>query len=147
MAKAKTRIRSTTHPLNLAIQAAHIHHRFLNFVCRIHKGRAVWRGTLQPRMTSPLYQVEISYRLMDVPKVRIISPPLASNTPHLYPDGSLCLYWPKEWRWRQDQLIAETILPWAALWLYYYELWLDTDQWLGPSSHHPVPEGKICQPA
>jgi len=32
-------------------------------------------------------------------------------------------------------LIATTILPWTALWLYYYELWLDTGKWLGPSSH------------
>jgi hypothetical protein len=32
-------------------------------------------------------------------------------------------------------LIATTLIPWTALWLYYYELWLDTGKWLGPSSH------------
>lgn len=36
-------------------------------------------------------------------------------------------------------LIAKTILPWTALWLYYYELWLDTGKWLGPSSHTADP--------
>jgi hypothetical protein len=36
-------------------------------------------------------------------------------------------------------LIATTILPWTALWLYYYELWLDTGKWLGPSSHATDP--------
>ena len=52
-----------------------------------------------------------------------------------YPDGSLCLYWPHEWWWRSDCIIAETIIPWTASWLYFYELWLDTGEWLGPSSH------------
>ncbi len=60
--------------------------------------------------------------------------------PHLYADGSLCLYWPKEWRWSRKAIIAETILPWAANWLLYYELWLDTGEWLGPSSHDPHKE-------
>jgi len=55
----------------------------------------------------------------------------------VYADETLCLFWPDEWIWRGHELVAETIIPWTALWLYYYELWLDTGEWLGPSSHHP----------
>lgn len=33
-------------------------------------------------------------------------------------------------------MIAETIVPWTALWLLYYELWLETDEWLGPEAPH-----------
>ena len=31
---------------------------------------------------------------------------------------------------------------WAASWLYYYELWLDTDQWHGPETSHNIPMRK-----
>lgn len=70
-----------------------------------------------------------------MPIVRVLSPALAPDAPHVYRGGELCLYWPKEWRWYGDELIAETIVPWTASWLFYYELWLDTGKWLGPSSH------------
>jgi len=147
MAKLKHKIPKSIHLINLALQTAHIQRCFPSFSCQIRKGYAVWCGSLQPRVTSPAYQVEIHYKLMDIPKVKIISPPLSPKTPHVYAGGFLCLYWPDEWRWRQDRLIAETILPWTASWLYYYELWLDTDQWLGPSSHDNLAEQKICQHA
>jgi hypothetical protein len=70
--------------------------------------------------------------------VRVLAPKLVDRAPHLYPDGSLCLYWPKEWRWAPFEAIGETLLPWAALWLYYYEIWVDTGAWLGPSSHMSI---------
>jgi hypothetical protein len=37
--------------------------------------------------------------------------------------------------------IAYTILPWTSLWLYFYELWLVTGQWMG-GGKHPSPEEK-----
>jgi len=135
MAKRKCTIPRSVQSISLTWQDAHIRHRFSDFSVRRYKGEIVWGGGLQPNLTSPIYQIEIRYRLREVPKVRVIAPPLAPKAPHLYSNGTLCLYWPKEWRWRQDQLIADTIIPWAATWLYYYELWLDTDKWLGPSSH------------
>lgn len=122
-------------PINLALQDVHVQRRFSTFSCRIKRGCATWRGHLQPRAVSPIYQIEIQYKQKQIPKVKVISPELVPNAPHLYADKSLCLYWPKEWRWRQDRLIAEIIIPWAASWLYFYELWLDTGKWLGTSSH------------
>jgi hypothetical protein len=127
------------HVLDLGLQGFQVRHHFPDFSYHRRNGRGVWSGTLQPRLTSPVYQVEIEYRHGKSPTVRVIWPAIVAGAPHLYPDGSLCLYWPKEWRWRPDQLIAETIIPWTALWLYYYELWLDTGQWLGPSSHDQFP--------
>jgi hypothetical protein len=124
---------------NLAIQNLHIKRLFPQFRSSIKNGLAVWRGPLQPRVTSPIYSVEIQYKLKTTPKVWVLSPPLSADAVHLYGEKNLCLYWPKEWRWQADQLIAETIIPWTALWLYYYELWLDTGDWLGPSSHDYYP--------
>lgn len=134
MAKRKVR-RPKAQVLNLALQDAHIRERFPGFKGRVRRGRAVWRGSLQPRPTSPIYQVQIVYKLKELPKAYVLSPALAPGAQHLYPDGSLCLYWPHEWWWRSDCIIAETIIPWTASWLYFYELWLDTGEWLGPSSH------------
>jgi hypothetical protein len=91
---------------------------------------------MQPRETSPAYLVEVQYTIGQSPRVWINHPPLHPDAPHTYPsDGCLCLYYPKEWVWRRREHIGKTVLPWTALWLYYYELWLDTGEWLGPSSH------------
>jgi hypothetical protein len=32
-------------------------------------------------------------------------------------------------------LIATTIVPWLALWLFYYEIWRITGKWLGKGAH------------
>ena len=122
----------------------HIARRFPGFSPVRTPGTTEWRGTLQPRDTSPAYRVAVEVRqtVGGVPKVRVVWPELMPNAPHLYANGTLCLYWPQEWSWRYDTLIAETILPWAALWLFYYELWLDCGEWLGPSSHDAQPGGR-----
>ncbi|HIK19294.1 MAG TPA: hypothetical protein IGS53_29005 [Leptolyngbyaceae cyanobacterium M33_DOE_097] len=120
---------------NLAIQNLHILYRFPGFTYRRERGAGVWRGTLQPRPLSQKYRVAVSYKLCSCPTVKVIAPILLPKTPHLWGDGTLCLFYPKESPWKRDMLIATTILPWTALWLYYYELWLDTGKWLGPSSH------------
>lgn len=128
-------IQSKQRVINLALQDRHIKHSFPQFVCTSGHGSVVWRGSLQPTQLASVYDVEVCYKLKDVPKVRVLRPILRPNAPHLYADGTLCLFWPQEWLWRSDRIIAETIIPWTALWLAYYELWLDTGQWLGPSSH------------
>ena len=129
--------------ITLALQDFHIRRHFSSFSSRIRGNRAVWRGILQPSITSPQYLVEIRYKLQGTPKVWVLSPPLVPGVEHLYKDKNLCLYWPEEWRWRPDQLIAKTIIPWTASWLGFYELWLDTGKWLGPSSHdNPLVNGE-----
>lgn len=121
--------------INIGLQNLHIVRRFPQFVYRREHDVPTWRGTLQPRHLSPKYHVVVRYNLSLYPTVRVISPALAPKSPHLWRNETLCLYYPKENPWRKDMLIAETIIPWTALWLYYYELWLDTGKWLGPSSH------------
>jgi hypothetical protein len=138
MGRKRSNFHRSTAAHSLALQHLHIRHRFPGFSYQWASGEGIWRGELQPREMSAVYMLEIRYRLGKVPLVRVLSPPLARKPPHVYSDGTLCLYWPKEWGWRGTYLIAETILPWAALWLYYYELWLDTGKWLGPSSHDQI---------
>jgi hypothetical protein len=99
-------------------------------------------GQLQPTPDSPQYVVRLLHEPGRSPKVWVQSPRLRSNTPHRYGDDSLCLYWPPEWTWRAAESLAETIIPWAAFWLYYYELWLVTGEWHGLSSPHQAGQTK-----
>jgi hypothetical protein len=76
------------------------------------------------------------------PAVTVVNPSLerrpdAPTLPHTYGDTELCLYFPGEWHpW---MLIAYTTVPWCSEWLFYYELWLATGDWLG-GGHEPNSE-------
>src|SRR5690349_17368858 len=96
-------------PITTAVQNLHVHRRFPGFDYCWKKGEGVRRGALQPRITSPVYRIEVRYRPGGIPSVRVLWPRLAKRAPHLYREGTLCLYWPKEWKWRADILLAETI--------------------------------------
>lgn len=105
---------------------------------QIRRGRRfVWRGTLQATPLGRRYVVEIRLQAGGHPRVFVLDPPLISRTgeeiPHRFHDGSLCLYYDGEWS--SQNAIAETIVPWTATWLYYYELWLATGEWLGGGIH------------
>jgi hypothetical protein len=102
------------------------------------RGGLKWRGTLQPTLDSPAYRMLIVHELYRHPRMWVSSPRLVANPPHVYrnDDNSLCLYWPVEWRWRPTESLARTMVPWAAMWLYFYEVWLIADEWIGPSSPH-----------
>lgn len=100
----------------------------------------VWEGELTPTPLSSTYAVKLRYSLKESPTVRVLSPALKirggeEEIPHLYPDGSLCLYYGKEQEWKRTQFLADTILPWASEYLAHYELWLATGEWLGGGVH------------
>jgi hypothetical protein len=118
-------------------QLAGMRRAFPQFVPTITRsGGVVWLGTLQPSVESPVYRVRVVHEPGRSPLVFVDSPRPCRDAPHRYGDGSLCLYWPVEWRWRPAESLAETIVPWTALWLYYYESWQVTGEWSGPSSPH-----------
>jgi hypothetical protein len=131
----RNRICAWASPVSLALQDQLIRQRFPGFQCKQMYGEAIWIGHLQPREFSTIYRVEVRYKLSGCPRVKVLDPSLAPGSPHRYADGTLCLFWPKEWVWCKQSLIAKTIIPWTALWLLYYELWMDIGEWLGPSSH------------
>ena len=57
------------------------------------------------------------------------------KVPHIYSNGSLCLYYPEYQEWNYRDSWAETLIPWTSLWLFYYEIWKDTGNWLGGGIH------------
>ncbi len=101
-------------------------------------GGVTWRGTLQPTPESPKYSVRVIHNAQGPPRVYVDSHWLDPRCRHLYEGGALCLYWPKQWWWTAGESLPETIIAWSALWLYFYELWLVTGEWLAPSSPHGV---------
>lgn len=122
----------------LPIQNLNVQRKFPQFRYSKHRECGMWSGWLQPTDFSPKYAVQVQYEVDDIPKVHVLSPILHPKAVHLYADKRLCLFWPKEWIWRPDRLISDTIIPWTGSWLFFYEIWLDTDKWLGPSSHEIV---------
>lgn len=125
-----------------AIQNVGVARHFPTFKASFGRGKVTWRGTLQPREGSPVYRVSVTYKPGWPPEVRVISPRLDPDAPHVYPGGLLCLYWPKDKNWNCHKSMAETIIPWTAQWLLFYELCKDTGRWLGPESPHRYP-GKM----
>lgn len=116
----------------------------------------IWEGELTP-LSQP-YRVRIvDHRGMDDgsirftslwPSVRLLTPiarrPESPDLtiPHIYgphddPRGAdLCLFHPQSRDWNDDMLVAESIIPWTAEWLFYYEMWLVTGIWGGDEAEH-----------
>ena len=126
--------------LSLGQQILAMQQFFPNFHYSRENNIPTWRGTLQPRDTSPVYTVKISYRFDNQfsksPQVWILSPKIHPAAKHRYRDQSLCLHYPKDRSWTSYMFIYKTIVPWTSLWLLFYEIWLDTDYWYGPEVAH-----------
>ncbi len=102
---------------------------------------------LRPTPTSAVYTVEYIYAPPFPPGVYLREPPLVleahgMRTPHLYADGTLCLYDPAKHEWTESDSIAHTIVPWSVRWLYHYEHWLAFGEWRGDyTDAPPAPKG------
>jgi hypothetical protein len=104
-----------------------------------------WNGNVQPTPLNEIYKIRIRYKLGCYPEVIVKEPKLQGRDgqliPHMYEQKRLCLFNPHKLEWNTRMRIADTILPWTSLWLYYYEIWLATGQWLGGGDHPtPTPE-------
>ncbi len=127
----------------MQLQIARMRQLFPGFIYRASRGPA-WYGTLRPDGRSPEYRVKLEYRLGTAPKVWVLNPEIDKAAPHRYDDLSLCLYYPRHGEWNPGMFLAETIVPWAAQWLFFYEAWLvDPDgRWLGPEAPHGAKKEK-----
>lgn len=118
-----------------------------NFKARVIGGALVALGDVQPTDRSATYKVRVDYRAGEPPEVTVLEPELVprepgGRLPHVYPGDKLCLYTPFCPEWTPDMSLAHTIIPWIAEWLYYYELWHATGEWLGAGTE-PVEKTTI----
>lgn len=126
--------------LNLAMQGQRMKHDYRNWNYQIIRDTLVCEGILHPTLFSEEYLVKIYYSLKDRPKIYLMNPKLRKNergdrSPHLYSDDRLCVYHPSFGEWDGSKYISQTIVPWISLWLYYYEIWHATGEWLGGGVH------------
>lgn len=99
--------------------------------------KLICEGKITPDEDCETYEVQIQYSPQAEPVVRILSPELVKSPKiHLYRDGSLCLYFPEDDPWKPTDLIYKKLIPWAAEWLLYYEIFLLTGEWQGPEAPH-----------
>jgi hypothetical protein len=56
--------------------------------------------------------------------------------PHVYPLNTLCLYFGSK-EWNASRPVTD-LVGWACEWLFFYEIWLATGEWLGGGIHLDV---------
>jgi hypothetical protein len=138
------------HPRPLTAAQQYLNLR-INPICAgtgtLHAGRLIWRCRMSPTPLSREYGVRIDYRQGDVPTVFVDEPDLTAlaegrRLPHVYQQKPtrLCLYLPRAHEWATSMRIDLTIVPWAALWLFYFEEWLGSNQWKGGGEHPGEPK-------
>lgn len=108
--------------------------------CRLTRDGVAWSFDLQPTPFSASYRIIIEYwhAFALPPRVWPRSPKIKlrgkDSPPHYNFDGTLCLFCPDGphgGEWTHDKAIAHTIVPWTSKWLFFYEAWLMTGEWLG----------------
>lgn len=121
--------------LTLVEQYLEARHRF--------RGVKLLRGgitlPLRPTPLSSTYTIRIDYKPTEPPRVFVVEPQLVGKPPHRYysDGGRLCLYWHD---YHNSMGFGESIVPWTAEWLYFYELWQVHGKWLAPESPHGQPK-------
>lgn len=143
--KSNLRTRDKT----IAEQVASMRYKYPHFTTDFnsHSSMKV-TGLLKPTSRSDTYEFVLKYNLTDSPKTKIVSPVLMKNdkgeeAPHLYTNENLCLYHPQYREFNRTDFLSDTIIPWTSLWLYYYEVWHLTGEWLGGGEHPVKLEPKI----
>lgn len=111
---------------------------------RLYRNALQWGFEARPTPLGRSYAVVILYELGSTPEVFVVDPDLTvlasgRRLPHVYRQKPtrLCLYLPGTSEWSESLRIVDTIVPWAFLWLFYFEDWLDTNEWKG-GGMHPV---------
>lgn len=111
---------------------------------KVHAGYMTWVTEVAPTPLSRDYQVRLTYRQGSTPEVFVDDPDLSlladgDRLPHVYSQSPtrLCLYLPGTREWTPGDAFDDTLLPWATLWLYYYEDWLSggKTEWRGGGTH------------
>jgi hypothetical protein len=105
----------------------------------------IFRTELSPSTFSRTYACELHVRPGKAhPSMIIVAPDLyhlagGRKVPHIYPYAGkgvrLCLWTPrlKEWNWHMK--LSDTYIPWTLRWLWYFEDWLQSDDWVGGGTH------------
>lgn len=122
-------------------------------VGRLRRNQLRWEFAAQPTPLARTYRVRIDYEFGDTPLVHVVHPDLVDlaggrRLPHVYRQKPprLCLYLPRAGEWQPHMLLVDTIVPWSILWLFYFEDWLETNEWQGGGVHPASDEDDAANP-
>lgn len=110
----------------------------------LRSDRLTWTYATSPSPLSRDYLIRIEMAPESAPRIFVDDPNvevLASgrDLPHVYRNPTrLCLYLPGTREWQPWMRLDQTIVPWTSLWLFYFEDWLDTNEWKGGGMHPAI---------
>ena len=117
----------------------------------LRAGHLTWRCAVTPTPVSRSYDLRIDYRQGHTPRAFVEAPNLVAlaegrRLPHVYDQQPtrLCLYLPGTGEWTPALRLDQTVVPWAALWLYFFEDWLVSGEWKG-GGRHPDPDPRTAR--
>jgi hypothetical protein len=130
-------------PLSAAKQLLHLRTNALSAgQGELGPGMLDWRFAVTPSPLSRTYQARLVYIEGQPPYLFIDEPDLVliadgKSLPHVYSQKPvrLCLYLPGADEFLPWMRLDTTVVPWTALWLYYFEEWLATGEWHGEGTH------------
>ncbi|MBK0089390.1 hypothetical protein [Erwinia sp. S59] len=141
-------------PLSLSAQFYALKNLFRDGKGKIinHNRTLIWECDLTPGPFSRQYRVLLRYTKGSSPECIVLSPDLdelagGKKIPHTYgldtitDRRKLCLFLPKSRttdglsEWRPQLKLSDTMIPWASLWLLYFEDWLFSGEWKGGGAH------------
>jgi hypothetical protein len=115
----------------------------------------IYRLEIAASPASRLYQCELHVHPGTAyPEMIVISPDIQElvgkrKLPHIYPykkrGTKLCLWTPMYGEWDYSMKLIETYVPWTVEWLWYFEHWLITDEWLG-GGEQPTSGSRLGRP-
>lgn len=137
-------------PFTIGEQVQALNRLFPGAQWRAERNGLVGGGIFSPTPLSGSYRLIFQYErkgragydlkvLLSGDNVQKIDAP---DFPHKYGidkkrrEVELCLF--RRGEFTPRKLLAETIVPWAIEWLYFYEGWLATGKWLGGGEHPSV---------
>ena len=100
-----------------------------------------WQYKLRATPLSREYTLRIDYQKGETPDVRVMNPDIqilatGRDLPHVYRNPlRLCLYLPGSGEWHARMRLDQTMVPWTATWLFYFEEWLASNEWKGGGEH------------
>jgi len=120
-------------------------------VTRTRRKPWVWRCKISTRHGGQVYVIDIDGDIRSGGGVKIwcrepalVLEPVTGRPPHTFDDGSLCV---NDRSPNDYEFIAFTAVPWLYSWLFFYEHWLDTGEWVGPQvAGHEVGRGPSATP-
>lgn len=104
---------------------------------------------LCPTDNSREYVIRIFYKGYGRPQAWLLDPPLemfdGAKPHHIFGEDQnghpeLCVYKSGQDKWDSQKSLAIFFVPWVITWLYAYEIWLITGEWIYPEATTGVKE-------